>query len=90
MKKTLKIVGIILVVILALMVIIPILFKGEIEELVKEEANKKALADRTFIDQIIGKPVEPYIAVCKIAHGEAHFWTLNDILKERELERVKF
>ena len=63
---------------------------GEIEWVDEEEANKKALADRTFIDQIIGKPVEPYIAVCKIAHGEAHFWTLNDILKERELERVKF
>jgi len=50
MKKTLKIVGIILVVILALMVIIPILFKGEIEELVKEEANKRVNATIDFKD----------------------------------------
>ena len=63
---------------------------GEIEWTDDAEAKKKALEDRTFIDQIIGEAVEPYIAVCKIAHGEAHFWTLGDILKERELERVKF
>ena len=63
---------------------------GEIEWVDEEEANAKALADRTFIDQIIGKPVKPLLAVFRIAHGEAHFWTLNDILKERELERITF
>lgn len=50
MKKTLKIIGIILVVVLALMVVLPILFKGEIEELVKEEANKRVNATIDFKD----------------------------------------
>ena len=63
---------------------------GEIEWVDEPEANEKAHADRTFIDKIIGKPVKPLLAVFKIAHGEAHFWTLGDILKERELERVEF
>jgi hypothetical protein len=30
------------------------------------------------------------IEVLRIATGEAHFWTMNDILRERELERIKF
>ena len=50
MKRTLKIVGIILAVILALMVILPILFKGEIEQLVKEETNKRVNATIDFKD----------------------------------------
>ncbi|MEN8194079.1 MAG: AsmA-like C-terminal region-containing protein [Bacteroidota bacterium] len=50
MKKALKIVGVILIVVLALMIVIPILFKGEIEELVKEEANKNLNATVDFQD----------------------------------------
>ena len=28
--------------------------------------------------------------VFRISHGEAHFWTIPDILKEPQLERIKF
>lgn len=48
MKKGLKITGIVLVVILAIMITIPFLFSGKIETIVKREANKMLDAEFDF------------------------------------------
>ncbi len=48
MKKFLKIIGIIFVVIIILMLVIPLFFKGEIEGIVKNEVNKRIKATLNF------------------------------------------
>lgn len=50
MKKTLKISGIVLVLIIALLILLPIIFKGKILNLVKEEANNNLNALVEFED----------------------------------------
>jgi pyridoxamine 5'-phosphate oxidase len=60
-------------------------------ELVKEEALiKKVAADRSFLDGLAGQPTAPLTMVYRLAKGEAFFWTMPDILKEANLERIKF
>ncbi len=48
MKKYLKIIGIVFVVIIILMLVLPLFFKGEIEDIVKTEINKKINATLNF------------------------------------------
>ncbi|MGA9291350.1 MAG: AsmA-like C-terminal region-containing protein [Ignavibacteriaceae bacterium] len=48
MKKFLKIIGIIFAVIIILMIVLPLFFKGEIENIVKTEINKKINATLNF------------------------------------------
>jgi uncharacterized pyridoxamine 5'-phosphate oxidase family protein len=46
--------------------------------------------ERVALEGIIGRPLEPITEVFRIASGEARFWTLDDILRERELETIRF
>jgi len=46
--------------------------------------------ERAALESLIGRPLEPLAEVFRIAAGEARFWTLGDILRERELEVVRF
>ncbi|NDV58970.1 AsmA-like C-terminal region-containing protein [Bacteroides sp. 519] len=48
MKKSLKIAGIVLAVILVIMIVLPFAFKGKIEEIVKTEGNKMLNAEFNF------------------------------------------
>ena len=50
MKKTIKIIGIIVVIFIALLIILPFFFKGQIADLVKKEANKNINATLDFKD----------------------------------------
>ncbi len=50
MKKTIKIIAIVVVVFLALLIILPFFFKGQITDLVKKEANKNINATLNFQD----------------------------------------
>ncbi len=52
--------------------------------------RQKALQARAGLDQIVGKPLEPLTEIFRVKSGEIHFWTMMDILKEPQLERVKF
>ena len=54
MKKILKIVGIIFVFLIALIIALPIIFKGKIVEIVKEEANNNLNAKVNFGDFDLG------------------------------------
>lgn len=63
---------------------------GEIELVDDDELRKKVAEERAALRQIVGKPIEPLIEVFRIPSGEAHFWTMADILKESELERTRF
>jgi pyridoxamine 5'-phosphate oxidase len=59
-------------------------------ELVKDEAlTQKVASDRSFLDQLAGRPTAPLTTLFRLCQGEAHFWTMPDILKEDQLERVQ-
>lgn len=63
---------------------------GEVEFLDDAELKKKVYEERKFLDDLAGKSVEPFMEVWLLASGEAHFWTLADVLKELDLERLQF
>jgi pyridoxamine 5'-phosphate oxidase len=49
------------------------------------------LEERPFLKAIgVGKPDDPMLAVFKIYTGEAHFWTMENNMREAQVERVKF
>lgn len=58
---------------------------GEVEFLDDPELKKQLLDDWPFL-----QPVEPVIELFRIQSGEAFLWTMEDILKEKEIERVRF
>ena len=56
----------------------------------EDSLKKRITEERGFLEDIVGKPIMHFFEVFRISTGEAHFWTLQDILKESELERIKF
>jgi pyridoxamine 5'-phosphate oxidase len=63
---------------------------GTVEFVDDAELLKKVSDERAALEGIIGRPLEPIAEVFRIASGEARFWTLMDILKEPELETLRF
>ena len=63
---------------------------GKMEIVHDAELTKRALKERGFLEAIIGRPLEPLIQVCRIHTGVGFLWTMADVLKEHELERVMF
>ena len=63
---------------------------GKIEFVKNEAMFQKAMEQRAGLSQIVGKPVEPLVEIFRIHSGDAHFWMLKDILKEPQLEHVRF
>jgi uncharacterized pyridoxamine 5'-phosphate oxidase family protein len=63
---------------------------GAVEFVDDAELVRKVSVERAALEGIIGRPLEPIAEVFRIASGEARFWTLMDILKEHELETIRF
>jgi pyridoxamine 5'-phosphate oxidase len=63
---------------------------GAVDFLDDAELVKKVSDERAALEGIIRRPLEPIAEVFRIASGEARFWTLMDILKEPDLETVRF
>jgi pyridoxamine 5'-phosphate oxidase len=63
---------------------------GEVEFLEDKETLDKAYETRAFLEPIVGRPLRPLTVVFRISSGEAHFWTIPDVLKEPTLERIRF
>jgi len=63
---------------------------GEVEFLDDPELKKTIYEKIRVFEDIAGQPIWPILEVFRIKSGEAHFWTMLDILKEPELERIKF
>jgi uncharacterized pyridoxamine 5'-phosphate oxidase family protein len=63
---------------------------GEVEFLEDQETLDKAYETRAFLDDLAGRSIRPFVEVFRISSGEAHFWTLADVLKEPTLERIRF
>ena len=63
---------------------------GAVEFIDDAELVHRVSDERAVLEGIIGRPLEPIAEVFRIASGEARFWTLADILRERELETIRF
>ena len=63
---------------------------GSVEFVDDAELIRKVSEERAALEGIIGRPLEPIAEVLRIASGETRFWTLMDILKEPELEMLRF
>ena len=63
---------------------------GEVEFIDDPEAFKRAMGPRKDLSQIIGEPIEPYVEVFRVINGDIHFWTMMDIMKEKQLEHLNF
>jgi uncharacterized pyridoxamine 5'-phosphate oxidase family protein len=63
---------------------------GAVEFVDDAELIHKVSEERAALEGIINRPLEPIAEVFRIASGEARFWTLMDILKEHELETLRF
>jgi uncharacterized pyridoxamine 5'-phosphate oxidase family protein len=58
---------------------------GEVEFLDDPDLKKQLLEDWPFLQD-----AEPVLEIFRIHSGEAFFWTMADVLKEKEIERVRF
>ena len=58
---------------------------GEVEFLDDPDLKKQLLEDRPFLQD-----AEPVLEIFRVQSGEAFFWTMADVLKEKEIERVQF
>lgn len=58
---------------------------GEVEFLDDPDLKKQLLADWPFLQD-----AEPVLEIFRVHSGEAFFWTMADVLKEKEIERVRF
>jgi pyridoxamine 5'-phosphate oxidase len=63
---------------------------GEMELVDDEALRKKVAEERAALEQIAGRPLQPLMEVFRISSGKVHFWTMMDILREPELERIEF
>jgi uncharacterized pyridoxamine 5'-phosphate oxidase family protein len=63
---------------------------GEVEFLDDEVLKRKVAEERAVLEENAGQALEPLIEIFRIHSGEAHFWTMDDILREREIERIVF
>jgi len=58
---------------------------GEVEFLTDTKLKQKALDDRPFL-KTFGMTVDsPALVIFRIAHGQAHFWTMENNLKPKEI-----
>lgn len=64
---------------------------GKVKFIDDLKLKAKLLEERSFLKAMgTGKPEDPMLAVFKIYTGEAHFWKMENNLRESEIERIKF
>ncbi|MFC1864427.1 pyridoxamine 5'-phosphate oxidase family protein [Chloroflexota bacterium] len=64
---------------------------GEVEFVDDIDLKARVLQDRPFLKGLgIEKPEDPLLVVFRISKGEAFFWTMENNMKESEIDRIKF
>jgi pyridoxamine 5'-phosphate oxidase len=63
---------------------------GILEPIQNAELLEKAYAQRQWIDQQIGQPVKPLLAIFRLNAGNAFFWTFTDAGREAQIEVLHF
>lgn len=57
---------------------------GEVEFINDRAMKEKALIDRPFLKDFGITPDSPQLIIFRIAHGTAHFWTMENNFKPKE------
>ena len=64
---------------------------GAVEFLDDAALKERLVRDRPWLLQIgISGPADPKLAVFRVAHGEAYFWTMEHNMREADAPRVRF
>jgi|OpeIllAssembly_1097287.scaffolds.fasta_scaffold551955_1 pyridoxamine 5'-phosphate oxidase len=63
---------------------------GLLEEIDDPEMLEKAYYSRKILEQNLGKPLKPLLAIFRLSHGDLHFWTFANALREESIEHVTF
>lgn len=64
---------------------------GEVEFLDDMALRTRLLEERPFLrDMGVKGPEDTMLAVFRIPHGEAYFWTMSENMRESESERIRF
>ena len=64
---------------------------GEVEFLNDIALKARLLEERPFLKAIAtGGPEDPLLVIFQVYTGEAHFWTMENNMRESEIERIKF
>ena len=64
---------------------------GEVEFLDDASLKNRLVGERPWLLQIgVSGPSDPKLAVFRVAHGEAYFWTMEQNMRESEAPRVRF
>ena len=63
---------------------------GKVKFLNDTTLRARLLEERPFLKGLCSGPEDELLEIFQIYTGEAHFWTMENNLKESEIERVKF
>ena len=64
---------------------------GKAEFIEDKSLEERLFRDRPWVKDLIkSAPKDARIAMFRIAHGEAYFWTMENNMREREAPRLKF
>ncbi len=64
---------------------------GEVELLDDLKLKERVLQDLPFLKDLgIETPGDPILVIFRIPRGEAFFWTMENNMKESEIERIRF
>ena len=63
---------------------------GKVKFLNDTVLRARLLEERPFLKGLCSGPEDEFLEIFQIYTGEAHFWTMENNLKESEIERVRF
>ena len=63
---------------------------GKVRFLNDKSLRARLLEERPFLNGLCSGPDDESLEIFQIYTGDAHFWTVENNLKESEIERVKF
>jgi uncharacterized pyridoxamine 5'-phosphate oxidase family protein len=63
---------------------------GEVEFVEDSELRSRLLEERPFLKAFVSGPDDQVLQIFRIYTGEAHFWTMENNMRESEIERIAF
>lgn len=63
---------------------------GEVEFVEDSELRSRLLEERPFLKAFVSGPDDQILQIFRIYTGEAHFWTMENNMRESEIERIAF
>ena len=63
---------------------------GEIEVIDDRKKKQKLLDERDYLKSLKGNADDPVFILLRLSHGIARFWTLEQNMKENEIQPIEF